>query len=264
MAILQKRIKPFLLRRTKEKVEKELPAKIEQTLTIKLNPEHKKAYELILQKERQKILNLLDDSREKENHRFEILSALTSLRLACLDVSAQYDEFENVEPTKIDDFYELIDDVVGEHKIIVFSQFTSFLKKVVARAEQLKIKYAYLDGASMNREKIIDDFKTGNSQIFFISLKAGGFGLNLTEADYVFLLDPWWNPAVEAQAIDRAHRIGQTKKVMVYRLIAKDTIEEKVLALSNKKAKLFNSLFDAPGSEMSNQITSQDIKYLIS
>ena len=132
----------------------------------------------------------------------------------------------------------------GGHRALVFSQFTGFLGKVREQLDAAGIPYCYLDGQTRNRAAVLQRFRDGTAPVFLISLKAGGFGLNLTEADYCFLLDPWWNPATEAQAVDRIHRIGQTRNVMVYRLIAKDTIEEKVMALKARKAALFSSVMD--------------------
>jgi SNF2 family DNA or RNA helicase len=143
----------------------------------------------------------------------------------------------------------------------VFSQFTSFLGLVSARLEERGIPYAYLDGSTRDRDAAVDAFRGGEAPVFLISLKAGGFGLTLTEADYVFLLDPWWNPAAEAQAVDRAHRIGQHRSVMVYRLIANGTIEEKVMALQQRKARLFRSVMD-DDALFGQALTADDIRGL--
>ena len=165
--------------------------------------------------------------------------------------------------TKIDTLTEHLRDVVdGGHSALVFSQFTRFLGRVRDRLDTEGIGYCYLDGRTRNRTNVIQRFKEGNTPVFLISLKAGGFGLNLTEADYCFLLDPWWNPATEAQAIDRTHRIGQTRNVMVYRLIAHDTIEDKVMALNARKAKLFASVID-DGNAFGSALTADDIRGLL-
>src|SRR4029077_8727107 len=140
------------------------------------------------------------------------------------------------------------DVVGGGHRGLVFSQFTGFLARVRARLDQEGIGYFSLGGRTRHRDRVITRFKTGSDPVFLISLKAGGFGLNLTEADYCFLLDPWWNPATEAQAVDRTHRSGQTRSVVVYRLIASGTIEEKVMALKARKAELFSSVIDSDGA----------------
>jgi len=157
---------------------------------------------------------------------------------------------------------EQLDDVRGGgHRALVFSQFTGFLNKVRERLDFDGVPYCYLDGSTRNRAAVLEEFKSGQVPVFLISLKAGGFGLNLTEADYCFLLDPWWNPATEAQAVDRTHRIGQTRNVMVYRLIAKDTIEEKVVALKARKAQLFASVLD-DGNVFGTSLDADDIRGL--
>ena len=148
------------------------------------------------------------------------------------------------------------------HRALVFSQFTGFLAKARDALEHAGIGYCYLDGRTRQRERVLETFKTGDDPVFLISLKAGGFGLNLTEADYCFLLDPWWNPATENQAIDRVHRIGQTRPVMVYRLLARDTIEEKVVALAQRKAALFRGVMD-DGDLFASSMTADDIRGLI-
>ena len=150
----------------------------------------------------------------------------------------------------------------GGHRALVFSQFTGFLGKVRDRLEAEGMPYCYLDGSTRDRAAVIQCFKDGTAPVFLISLKAGGFGLNLTEADYCFLLDPWWNPATEAQAVDRAHRIGQTRNVMVYRLVAAGTIEEKVMALKQRKAELFASVMDS-GNVFSAALDADDIRGLL-
>jgi SNF2 family DNA or RNA helicase len=153
--------------------------------------------------------------------------------------------------------------VADGHRVLVFSQFTRFLALARKRLEEAGIEHCYLDGRTRNRPAVISSFQSGQAPVFLISLKAGGFGLNLTEADYCILLDPWWNPATEAQAVDRVHRIGQTKKVMVYRLVAKGTLEEKVMALKEKKATLFANVMDAGGFE-TGAMTASDIVELLS
>jgi len=256
LAKLRQRIRPLMLRRTKEQVVKELPPKLEQVLTVELNPRHAKAYQTHLQRERQKILGLLEDANK---HRFTIFQSLTLLRQMALDPSLVDPELSGVRSSKLDVLFEQLEDVLAEgHRALIFSQFTGFLGKVRDRLDAAGVQYAYLDGATRQRAEVIKSFKEGDAPLFLISLKAGGFGINLTEADYVFLLDPWWNPASEAQAVDRAHRIGQDKQVMVYRLVAKDTIEEKVMALKAKKSKLFDSV---AGDEAlaSTHLTADDL-----
>ena len=258
---LRRRIRPFLLRRTKELVAADLPPKQEQILRVDLAPEHRDLYELFLQRERQKLFKLLDE--EDDRNKFIVFRSLTLLRLLALDASLIGDEYAEYPSAKLDALFEQLDDLIAEgHRALIFSQFTSYLSKVAGRLEKAGIEHAYLDGSTLRRGAVIDAFKSGTAPVFLISLKAGGFGLNLTEADYVFLLDPWWNPAREDQAIDRTHRIGQDKPVMVYRLVATDTIEEKVLALQKRKADLFDLVIDDEAL-FANTLTSDDIRELL-
>lgn len=264
LALLRARIRPLMLRRTKEQVAADLPEKQEQVLRLELNDAHRRAYDTYLHRERQKVLKLLTDLNK---HRFEILRSLTVLRQASLDVAlvgrAPGAKPAAVPSTKLDALMELVGDIAAEgHRVLVFSQFTRFLAAARARLEAAGVECCYLDGSTRNRHEVIDGFRTGDAPVFLISLKAGGFGLTLTEADYCILLDPWWNPAAEAQAVDRVHRIGQRRTVMVYRLVAKDTIEEKVLALQERKRELFHSVMDDGGFE-SSQLSEADIRSLL-
>ncbi|WP_202564213.1 DEAD/DEAH box helicase [Agreia sp. COWG] len=260
LARLRRRIRPLMMRRTKQLVAPELPDKQEQELQIELAPAHRKLYDVVLQRERQKLLGLIDDL---DKNRFIVFRSITLLRMLSLDASLIDEKYANIPSSKLDALFEQLDDVVAEgHRALVFSQFTTFLHKAAARLEAAGIPYAYLDGSSRKRKEIIDGFKDGEAPVFLISLKAGGFGLNLTEADYVFLLDPWWNPASESQAIDRTHRIGQTKNVMVYRLVAAGTIEEKVMALKAKKAELTDAVLDDEGA-FGQALTADDIRGLL-
>ncbi|NRH35030.1 MULTISPECIES: DEAD/DEAH box helicase [Rhodococcus] len=259
LAQLRRRVKPLMVRRTKEQVAADLPPKQEQILEIELHPSHRAIYDTHLQRERQKILGLLDDV---DKNRFTILQSLTVLRQLSLDVSLVDEESGPVPSAKVDALVEQLDDVIaGGHRALIFSQFTGFLGSVRKRLEAEKIPYSYLDGSTRNRGEVLEEFKSGVAPVFMISLKAGGFGLNLTEADYCFILDPWWNPAAEAQAVDRTHRIGQTRNVMVYRLIAKDTIEEKVMALKAKKSALFSNVMDAEGT-LGTGLDAEDLRAL--
>jgi superfamily II DNA or RNA helicase len=252
LAVLRRRIKPFMLRRTKEEVAAELPPKQEQVLELPLEPRHRKIYERHLQRERQKVLGLLGDL---EKNRFEIFRSLTLLRQACLDPMLVDTAYAGIPATKLDTLVDLVGEIAKEgHRALVFSQFTRFLGAARERLEAHGVATCYLDGTTRNRPAVIESFRSGSAPAFLISLKAGGVGLTLTEADYCILLDPWWNPATENQAIDRTHRIGQTKPVMVYRLVAKDTIEDKVMALKARKAALFDSVLsggDATGARLS-------------
>ena len=257
---LRRRIRPFMLRRTKDEVASDLPAKQEQVLELELHPKHRKVYDTHLQRERQKVLGLIDDMNA---NRFAIFRSLTMLRQLSLDASLYDEKYESIPSTKLDALMELLDDTVAEgHRTLIFSQFTKYLAKARSRLDTVGISYSYLDGKTTNRARAIANFKDGDTSVFLISLKAGGFGLNLAEADYCILLDPWWNPATEAQAIDRAHRIGQTRNVMVYRLVSKDTIEEKVMALKATKAKLFESVM-ADGAARGTGLTAADIRELL-
>jgi superfamily II DNA or RNA helicase len=256
---LRRRIRPLVKRRTKEQVAADLPPKQEQVLEVDLHPRHRKLYQTHLQRERQKVLGLIDDMNR---NRFTILRSLTLLRQLSLHAGLVDDAHADLPCAKLDTLAEHLRDVIGgDHRALVFSQFTGFLGQVRARLDEAGIPYCYLDGKTRNRAAVLARFKEGTVPVFLISLKAGGFGLNLTEADYCFLLDPWWNPATEAQAVDRTHRIGQTRNVMVYRLIAKDTIEEKVMALKERKAELFASVMD-DGNAFGAALDADDIRGL--
>ncbi|WP_346028653.1 DEAD/DEAH box helicase [Arthrobacter parietis] len=257
---LRRRIRPLMMRRTKEAVASDLPPKQEQVLAVELHPRHRKIYQTHLQRERQKLLGLIEDL---DRNRMIVFRSLTLLRMLSLDASLVEPEYEGVPSAKLDVLFEQLEDVLAEgHRALVFSQFTSYLKLAAARLEAQGVEFAYLDGSTRKRGDVIDSFKNGTAPVFLISLKAGGFGLNLTEADYCFLLDPWWNPASEAQAVDRTHRIGQTKNVMVYRMVSTDTIEEKVMKLKEQKAKLFSSVMD-DDAVFSSALTADDIRELL-
>ncbi len=259
LAQLRRRIRPLVLRRTKEQVAADLPAKQEQVLEVELHPRHRKLYQTHLQRERQKVLSLIDDL---DTNRFTILRSLTLLRQLSLHGALIDDAHQDMPCAKIDMLLGQLQDVAaGGHRALVFSQFTRFLGQVRERLDAAGIESCYLDGKTRDRAAEVQRFKDGTAPAFLISLKAGGFGLNLTEADYCFLLDPWWNPATEAQAVDRTHRIGQSRNVMVYRLIAAGTIEEKVLALQARKAELFTSVLDS-GGVFSGSLDADDIRAL--
>jgi SNF2 family DNA or RNA helicase len=256
---LRRRVRPLIQRRTKEQVAADLPAKQEQVLALELHPKHRKLYQTHLQRERQKVLGLIDDL---DTNRFTILRSLTLLRQLSLHAALVDDTQHDLPSSKIDALVEQLWDVAdGGHRALVFSQFTRFLGLVRDRLDAEGMAYSYLDGGTRHRADVLDRFKQGSAPVFLISLKAGGSGLNLTEADYCFLLDPWWNPATETQAIDRTHRIGQTRNVMVYRLIAKDTIEERVQALQARKSKLFTNVMD-DGEMFTGAINADDIREL--
>ncbi|WP_040168195.1 DEAD/DEAH box helicase [Microbacterium gorillae] len=261
VAELRRRLKPILLRRTKANVASELPDKLEQVVSIELSREHRALYERYLQRERQKLLGLVEDL---DRNRFIVFRSLTLLRLLALDPRLIDAAPESAVPSaKLDELIDRIEDLAAEgHRALVFSQFTSFLALVRERLEARGVRYEYLDGSTRRRPEVIDRFRSGDAPVFLLSLKAGGVGLTITEADSVFLLDPWWNPAAESQAIDRTHRIGQTERVFVYRLVARDTIEEKVLALGERKRALFDEVID-DGDLFSGALTADEVRALL-
>lgn len=261
LAQLLRRIKPVLLRRTKELVAPELPPRQEQVVPVELNAAHRRVYDRHLNRERQRVMGLVGDLQK---NRITILRSLTLLRQLSLSAGLVEAEHADIAASKIDVLLELLADVVaGGHRALVFSQFTSFLGLVKERLNAEGIETVYLDGRTRNRQARVDEFRQGSAPAFLISLKAGGFGLTLTEADYVFVLDPWWNPAAEAQAVDRAHRIGQDKPVMVYRLVASNTIEAKVVALQERKRELFNQVVDAGDGAVAGALSADDIRGLL-
>ncbi len=261
LARLRRRIRPLMLRRTKEAVAADLPPKQVQVLPVPLHPVHQRIYDQHLQRERQRLLGLLDDPTA---NRIAILASLTRLRQLSLDPVLVDDAHAGkAQSAKIT---ELIDHLVElrqeGHRALVFSQFTGYLRLVEAALREAGVSTSYLDGRTRNRPAVIDGFRSGDSTAFLISLKAGGTGLTLTEADYVFVLDPWWNPATEAQAVDRAHRIGQTRPVMVYRMVSSGTIEDKVVALQDRKRDLFDRVVEG-GDAIGGAISPDDIRALL-
>ncbi|WP_431779616.1 DEAD/DEAH box helicase [Microbacterium aurantiacum] len=257
---LRRRTRPFLLRRTKEHVAPELPAKQEQEIEVRLSPAHRALYDRVLQRERQKILGLLDDL---DRQRFIVFRSLTLLRMLSLAPALIDERDAGLGSAKLDVLVERIAEVRAEgHRVLVFSQFTSFLDLAGARLSEAGIVHTRLDGTTRGRDEVVEEFRSGRAPVFLISLKAGGFGLTLTEAEYVFLLDPWWNPAAESQAVDRAHRIGQSRSVFVYRLIAAGTIEEKVRALQQRKADLIRGVLD-DGAAFADALDASDIRSLL-
>jgi SNF2 family DNA or RNA helicase len=262
--VLARALRPFILRRTKGEVARELPAKTEQTIYCDLEPRDRKLYDELRDYYRARLLKNADGEGLSQL-KFQVLEALLRLRQAACHPGL-IDKRKAAEPSaKIDTLLAQLDQVIDEgHKILVFSQFTSLLAILRSRLDASKIPYAYLDGRTRDREMPVEQFQNDpNLKLFLISLKAGGLGLNLYAAEYVYLLDPWWNPAVEAQAIDRAHRIGQTRQVFAYRLIARDTVEEKVLELQKTKRDLADAIITADNSLIHN-LTRQDLELLLS
>jgi superfamily II DNA or RNA helicase len=262
--LMARALRPFVLRRTKSQVARELPAKTEQTIFCDLEGREKRHYDELRAYYRARLLKdfeLGDSSRVK----FQALEALLRLRQAACHPGL-IDKNKVGEPSaKIDTLMAQLEQVREEgHKALVFSQFTSLLAIVRDRLDRDKIAYAYLDGRTRDREARVEQFQNDPTlKLFLISLKAGGLGLNLYAAEYVYLLDPWWNPAVEAQAIDRAHRIGQTRQVFAYRLIARGTVEEKVLELQQNKRDLADAIITADNSLLHN-LTREDLELLLS
>lgn len=246
LARLTSYVAPFILRRTKEQVAKDLPDKVVDVVRVDLGQEHRRIYDQHLARERARILDLLSDM---DANRMSVLSSITRLRQLALDPALVGESYAHVGSTKIEYLADRLDEIVPlGHRALVFSQFTSFLARIRHVLERRGVLVAQLDGSTRDRDSVIESFRSGRAQVFLISLKAGGSGLTLTEADYVYVMDPWWNPAAEEQAIDRAHRIGQTKKVNVYRLVAADTIEAKVVELQDRKRQLISSVMSGTGT----------------
>ncbi|EKQ57275.1 MULTISPECIES: SNF2 helicase associated domain-containing protein [unclassified Clostridium] len=240
---LNRLVKPFILRRYKKNVIKELPDKIEKRLLVPLSDEQKVVYETYANYVKDLIQKKVEDFEFTKN-KIEILSYITKLRQICLDPSVTMDNYLGTSG-KIDALIELLEQSIEEgHKILVFSQFTSVLKNIGKILKEKQFEFSYLDGSvsSINRIKMVDEFNNGEKNVFLVSLKAGGTGLNLTSADIVIHFDPWWNPAVEDQATDRAHRIGQKNVVEVIKLISSGTIEEKIVELQDSKRELINKI----------------------
>ncbi|PRD53928.1 DEAD/DEAH box helicase [Sphingobacterium gobiense] len=261
-ARLQAIIKPFILRRTKDQVAKELPPKTEQTIYCEMTEEQTKLYERIKSEYRNALLdNQLQ--RNGQGNQIMLLQGLTKLRQIA-NHPTMVEENEVFSSGKFDTVMEMLQSIIAEHhKVLIFSQFVKHLQLFRDVFEREKIAYAYLDGNTKKRSEAVNLFKEReDTQIFLISIKAGGVGLNLTEADYVFILDPWWNPAVEQQAIDRSHRIGQTKNVFIYKFISKDTVEEKIIALQSQKKALSSALITTEESFIKS-LSTEDIQELL-
>ncbi len=255
-------IKPFILRRHKSQVATELPEKVENIQYSEMTPDQEKRYEEVKTHYREKILNLIE-TEGLGSSRFMILEGLTKLRQLANHPRMTDQEYTG-DSGKLEDITHMLENALAEgHKVLVFSQFVKHLSLVKGYLKSNKIDFAYLDGSSSDRREQVERFnKDKDLKVFLISIKAGGLGLNLTEADYVFILDPWWNPAVEAQAVDRAHRIGQKKKVFTYKFITRNTVEEKILTLQQKKLRLTTELITTEESFV-KQLTKDDIMQML-
>lgn len=262
--VLRKAVAPFILRRSKAQVAPDLPPRTEDVLMCEMESGQKKLYRELRDFYRQSLLQKAETGGMKRIQT-QVLEALLRLRQAAchpLLVDSMAKESESV---KIDTLLEQLEEVLGEgHKALIFSQFTAFLALLKPRLDQRKWSYEYLDGKTRNRQERVERFENDpDCPLFLISLKAGGLGLNLVSADYVFLLDPWWNPAIEAQAIDRTHRIGQDRPVFAYRLICRDTVEEKILQLQKSKKSLADSIItESPA--MLREMSAEDLAFLLS
>ena len=262
-SLLARALRPFILRRTKSQVVQDLPEKFEQTLVCDLEPAQRQIYEDLKAHYRQALLR--KESPELGQNKIEVLEALLRLRQAACHPGLIDPERSGDPSAKLDMLLPQLAEVAAEgHKILVFSQFTKFLGLVRDRLDAEGLKYEYLDGRTRNRAERVERFQTDPSiPLFLISLQAGGLGLNLTAAGYVYLLDPWWNPAIEAQAIDRSHRIGQTQQVFAYRLICRDTVEQKILELQQKKRDLADAILNE-NRNVIGTLTRDDLEFLLS
>lgn len=261
---LARMLKPFVLRRTKEKVLQELPEKTEQVLFCEMSTEEAELYSQLRDHYRATLTGQIKKSGLAKS-KMHVLEALLRLRQAACHPALVNPEKKELKSAKLNTLVAQIQEVIKEgHKALVFSQFTSLLALVRESFDKEGITYEYLDGATVDRKSPVEKFQNDpKTQAFLISLKAGGTGLNLTAADYVFILDPWWNPAVEAQAIGRAHRLGQVNKVFAYRMIARGTVEEKILELQKTKKELAESIFSEEDTSFMKKITKEDLEMLL-
>ncbi len=262
--LLARALRPFILRRTKKQVARELPERTEQTIWCEMDAKQRKLYDELRQHYRDSLLDRISRQGMAKS-KMHVLEALLRLRQAACHPGLLDAKRADAPSAKLETLREQLAEVLDEgHKVLVFSQFTSLLALVKKQLDADKITYEYLDGATRDRQKCVQRFQEDKScPVFLISLKAGGLGLNLTAAEYVFLLDPWWNPAVEAQAIDRAHRIGQTRPVFAYRLITKETVEEKVLQLQQSKRELASAIIGEDNS-LIRGMKREDLELLLS
>ena len=258
---MRKLLRPFILRRLKNDVLTELPPRTEVTLHVELSSEERALYEAL---RRNAMQTMMTNTEQPGHKQLKILAEIMKLRQACCHPRLVM-EGSLLSSSKLQAFEELVDELLdNRHKALVFSQFVGHLRLIRELLDKKGIQYHYLDGSTPvpQRKKAVNLFQSGDGDLFLISLKAGGTGLNLTAADYVIHMDPWWNPAVEDQASDRAHRMGQKRPVTVYRLVAKDTIEDKIVDLHKHKRDLANSLLE--GGDISGKMSVEDMMALIS
>jgi SNF2 family DNA or RNA helicase len=262
--VVARAVRPYLLRRTKAQVLSDLPEKTEQTIFCEMGESQRKSYDELREHYRVELSGRIGRMGVNRS-RIAVLEALLRLRQTACHPGL-------IDPTRIDETGAKLETLLAQlgevldegHKVLVFSQFTSFLAILRRHLEARGIPYEYLDGKTTDRQARVAHFQEDPTcKLFLVSLKAGGQGLNLTAADYIYILDPWWNPAVEAQAVDRAHRIGQTRRVFAYRLIARDTVEEKILSLQDRKRELAESIVRADESMISS-LTAEDVELLLS
>ena len=258
---LAARVRPFLLRRTKGQVAKDLPDRVEEDLLCEMEGEQLQLYRAELKRAQRLLLGV--QTREQLNEqRFNVLTSLLRLRQICCHPALVNDKLGEVESAKVNALLDLLEPLMEEgHKVLVFSQFVTMLDRLRETVKEREWPHFYLAGSTENRGDLVKDFQSAKGgAVFLISLKAGGFGLNLTAASYVVLFDPWWNPAVENQAIDRTHRIGQTSNVMAYRLLMRESIEQKIRALQKQKGAL---MADVLGEEkFAQSLTLDDLRFL--
>jgi SNF2 family DNA or RNA helicase len=260
---LARRLRPFILRRLKRDVAPELPAKVEQVAMCDLTEEQSTVYQQILDASRKEVFEAVD-AQGLARSRMVILNALLRLRQICCDLRLL--KLENASPDnsgKLDMFLELLDEAIdGGHRVLVFSQFVSMLSILKDRLKERELDFCYLDGSTPDRAEVVNTFQQGNAPVFLISLKAGGVGLNLAAADTVIHFDPWWNPAVEDQATDRAHRIGQTRVVTSYKLITRNTVEEKILNLQQRKREIISATL-AGEEQLAEALSLKELRELL-
>jgi SNF2 family DNA or RNA helicase len=261
--LLSRALRPFLLRRTKGQVASDLPPKQEQVLYCELEAPQRRLYNELREYYRKSLMERVDRDGLGRS-KIQVLEALLRLRQAACHPGLIDRTRIGEASAKLDLVLPQIDEVLEEgHKILVFSQFTSFLAIVRDRLDRGRVVYEYLDGDTRDRSRPVERFQNDPAcRLFLISLRAGGLGLNLTAAEYVYLLDPWWNPAVERQAVDRTHRIGQTRPVFAYRVIAQDTVEEKVLELQRTKQDLADAIISADSS-LIRDLSREDLELLL-